>query len=305
MISKFTFPDWQERTSRFREEVLKRTTPHRKRKSMRQAHPIKDFLFTYYSYPPGRLETWHPGLDVLLELPANLGNDQQRLDKLSDKHYSQAGDTLFLDLAKLPESRLRTMHWIHSLLQATEANPPNYGCYGMHEWAMVYKGEEVRHKESLPFRLSQSEIDSFVENRPICCSHHDAFRFFTPSSIRFNRLQPQATERMENEQPACIHTNMDVYKWAYKCMPWISSDLLWRCFLNALEIRELDMRAAPYDLSNYSLEPIAVETKQGRTEYEILQRALAEQTKPLRQELTKAIETILNRAPNTHAPSKF
>ncbi len=296
--SILSFHSWQTRTSEFRSEVRQWTEPHRKRKSTRSSHPIHDFLFTYYSYPLGRLETWHPGADSLLALPTK---GEPRIDPLNEKHYSIAGPHLFLDLNKIPESRAKTMRWISQLLRATEAHTPNYNCYGMHEWAMVYEGIDVRHKESLPFRLSQTEIDAFVRSRPMCCSHHDAFRFFVPSSQAFNRLQPAGEDRIHNEQPACIHTNMDVYKWAYKCMPWISSDLLWRCFLNALEIRELDMRAAPYDLSLYNLTPIKVEQKEGRAQYEELQRKLAAQTQPLRTELITAIDSILHRLPNQHS----
>jgi hypothetical protein len=41
---------------------------------------------------------------------------------------------------------------------------------------------------------------------------------------------------------------MDLYKLAYKLSPALASDLTADCFDLARQVRELDMRAAPYDL---------------------------------------------------------
>ena len=73
---------------------------------------------------------------------------------------------------------------------------------------------------------------------------------------------------------------MDLYKWASKCMPWVGSDLLWQCFQLALKARELDMRASPYDLSEYGYEPVKIETPEGRAEYETLQRQISQSPTP-------------------------
>ena len=52
---------------------------------------------------------------------------------------------------------------------------------------------------------------------------------------------------------------MDLYKWAYKFYPWTPSDLIADAFELAVEIREIDMRASPYDLGVYGFEPITIE----------------------------------------------
>ena len=108
-----------------------------------------------------------------------------------------------------------------------------------------------------------------------------------------NRLQPDLWAREDNEQPGCIHANMDLYKWAAKSLPWVSSELLWECFLLATRAREIDMRASPYDLTDFGYEPIQVEHSEGRRLYEKLQRLLAEQARPLRGKLIRQLEQTL------------
>ncbi len=158
---------------------------------------------------------------------------------------------------------------------------------------MVYHGHEVRHEKSAGLRLPKHEVDAIVESRPLCCTHYDAFRFFSPDAQPMNRFQPDYEGRLNNEQPGCIHTNMDLYKWAYKSMPWIGSDLLWQCFEFALACREIDMRASPYDLADYGYSPIRIETPEGRREYEVAQRQLSANGEPLRQKLIKELGDLL------------
>jgi hypothetical protein len=109
-----------------------------------------------------------------------------------------------------------------------------------------------------------------------------------------NKLRPDNDNRYEYEQPGCLHTNMDLYKWCYKAMPWISSELLWQCFLLAKDVRELDMRASPYDLTEYNLSPVKIETKQGREEYEKIQRDLSVRADPIRETLIDKLDEVLN-----------
>ena len=158
---------------------------------------------------------------------------------------------------------------------------------------MVYQGGEIRHRECAPLRLPQEEIDQIVASRPICCTHFDAFRFFTPGAMPLNRITPTLHTREDFEQPGCIHANMDLYKWAYKSSPWIGSDLLRDCLFFAIEAREIDMKASPYDLSDYGYAPIRIETASGRREYEGAQHALYLKGLPLRQRLIDALAGIL------------
>jgi hypothetical protein len=85
---------------------------------------------------------------------------------------------------------------------------------------------------------------------------------------------------------------MDLYKWASKAMPWIGSDLLIDCFEQSLALRDLDMRASPYDLSAWGREPVKIETAEGRREYEAEQRALAEKSAGLRQRLIESLRFV-------------
>ena len=266
------------------------TVPCRRRKAMGKKHPVHDFLFTYYPFSLGHLEQWHPGYGIALEIPGPLPAS------LQGKHYTVSDDWVFLDETTLTEKQCQRIQWIHNLLVFTQSRSGHFACHGMHEWAMVYSGANIRHRESAPLRFSQKETDRIVESRPIACSHFDAYRFFSPAALDFNKLRPTLDTREQNEQPGCLHTNMDLYKWASKCMPWVGSDLLWKTFLLALETRELDMRASPYDLRQYGYEPIKVEIAEGRNEYEQMQRDIAKKAKPLRQDLIDRLENVLRLA---------
>ena len=99
---------------------------------------------------------------------------------------------------------------------------------------------------------------------------------------------------MINEQSGCLHTNMDLYKWTAKAMPWVGSKLLWDTFEYAMRCREIDMRASPYDCTSLGFTAIPIETEAGREAYEREQRALTEAGKPLRARLIAALEALLN-----------
>ena len=103
--------------------------------------------------------------------------------------------------------------------------------------------------------------------------------------------------RHENEQPGCVHANMDLYKWAAKSMPWIGSGLLLEAFRLANELRDLDMRASPYDLSKWGVVPVKIETPEGRREYETEQRRLAALAFSLRAKLIANLDGILRSQP--------
>ena len=98
---------------------------------------------------------------------------------------------------------------------------------------------------------------------------------------------------LQNEQRGCLHANMDLYKWAFKLAPFTPSELIADCFALARDIREIDMRASPYDLRALGFAPIPVETETGRAEYEQHQRAFAKRGQPLRERLRKLCERLL------------
>lgn len=260
----------------------------RYRRARGERHPVEDFLFDYYPYPLALIEQWHPGVGVSLRY-----DDPQNLPpQFTGKRYRSEGGLCFLDIANLTEKEIDRLLWIAGLLRATQSHPPNFACHGLHEWAMVYRAEEIRHSSLAPLRLPQDQIDALIDSRPIACTHHDAFRFFAKQARPMNRLQPTLDTRHENEQPGCVHANMDLYKWAAKSMPWIGSALLLEAFALATELRDLDMRASPYDLSQWDIVPVKIETPEGRREYEAEQRRLAGSASGLRLRLIGEIEKM-------------
>ena len=269
------------------------TGPARERRDRGIPHPITDFLFEYYPYPFAFLEQWHPGLGTGIEWSTEDAQDPE-LHHLSSRWYRYENGELVADPSLMTEKEKLRLEWICGLLEATRDRAPNFACHGLHEWAMVYGGRTVRHEKILPLRLPQHDIDSFVASRAICCSHHDAFRFFAPEAKPFNRLQPTLATREGHEQPGCLHANMDLYKWAAKAMPWCGSSLLLECFELAVRIRDLDMRASPYDLTEWDREAVCIETSEGRRAYENEQKALAAEAHPLRDRLITVIRRTIN-----------
>lgn len=283
--------EWKQRAAKHLARAEQHTLAARKRRDHGESHPVEDFLFQYYPYPFALLENWHPGCGVALEWTATTESPTPA-PPFSDRWYSHAGGALFADPGLLSTKERERLQWIGELLTATRNRAPNFACHGLHEWAMVYRGREVRHEKTTRLRLPQAEIDALVESRAICCSHHDAFRFFASEARPMNRLQPTLESRVSLEQPGCVHANMDLYKWAAKSMPWIGTELLLDCFELAVELRDLDMRASPYDLSDWGRQPVRIETAEGRRIYETEQRRLAEKAVPLRDRLIESLRTI-------------
>src|SRR5699024_1843308 len=163
----------------------------------------------------------------------------------------------------------------------------------MHEWAMVYKAEHIRHGY-LELRMEMDELAAFVESRALVCTHFDAFRFFTDPAKPQNKYELNRQKFSHMEQPGCLHTNMDLYKWTFKMYPWISSKTIRKAFELAVETRVMDMKASPYDLRERGLEPIKIETEEGRLEYVEKQRAIFEKSQPLRRQLIRAYQQMLS-----------
>jgi len=162
----------------------------------------------------------------------------------------------------------------------------------MHEWAMVYRADAVRHGQ-VPLRMTPEALAAFVESVPLVCTHYDAFRFFTPEARPLNRHQPSREAMPALEQPGCLHTNMDLYRWAYKRYPWTPGDLLADTFDLACRIRSVDMRASPYDLRAVGLDPIAIETPEGRSAYRDHQQRFADEAAPLRARLRGVYDALI------------
>ena len=284
--------EWQQRQAKHHLRVRDWIEPHRQRAARGEKHPVHDFLFSYYAFRPAWLSRWHPGPDVVL------GGDAAQAFLRWPEYREVLRDDgvrgVTIDPATLPPHRREFVIWLENLLAGMQARPAFFGCFGLHEWAMVYRQtpEEVRHN-ACPLRFSPGEIAKIVEAAPLCCSHFDAFRFFTAPARPLNKLQPTRANAVHSEQRGCLHANMDLYKWAFKLSPFTPSDLMADCFALAREIREVDMRASPYDLRSVGYEPIAIETPAGRAEYEACQRAFAIRGEPLRERLIALCQRLL------------
>ncbi len=277
--------EWTARAVAHRARLAPVVEAHLDRRSRGQPHPVIDFLFEYYSFPPHRLLQWHPGWDRTLAGPA-------ARDFLAHREYVETAAGVVADPGRLSAGRRAGLRWMVDLLAATRSRPPRLHCFGLHEWAMVYRTDDIRHRR-LPLRLAPDQLAAFVESQPLCCSHFDAYRFFTPAARPLNRLQPDRTRQSEFEQPGCLHANMDLYKWCYKLQPWVAGELLADSFLLAVELRELDMAASPYDVRGLGYEPVPVETEEGRVEYQRRQRLLAERAAGLRDRLHDHLAGLL------------
>lgn len=252
-----------------------------RRRGLGQKHPVYDFLFTYYSFSPNKLKQWVPSIDESLSV------DETSDISCYNKYWFELNDNILkLNPIRLQGQALALLAFIEELCKAIMDRTPRFGCFGLHEWAMVYRlpQEELRHT-GYRLRLPEDELARFVESQNLCCTHYDAYRFFTPEAEPLNMFKPTLQSRIQNEQAGCLHANMDIYKWSTKLWPWIGSDFIAKAFFLAVEGRELDMRASPYDLMEQGYAPICIETEEGRKEYQQLQQQYAHKSLILRREL--------------------
>ncbi|MEV4265597.1 3-methyladenine DNA glycosylase [Kribbella sp. NPDC049584] len=282
MTTTLAFAEWSSYAMDHAARVDALVAGHLERRQRRESHPVEDFLFTYYSTRPNQLRIWHPGPGVRLLDAAEYADR---------RGYVVDGGTASLDPAEITR-RADNITWIRRLLVSTLDRQPQFGCFGLHEWAMVYRTSDVRH-EKWPLRLGAKGTDQVVESHKVACSHFDAFRFFTTSARPLNVLQPTRESQPALEQGGCLHANMDLYKWAAKLMPFTPSSLLLDCFELARDIRTLDMQASPYDLAPLGYAPVRIETPEGKAEYTAAQRAFADRARPLRRQLVTLCDALL------------
>ena len=280
---------WREREAAHHARVDALLAGHLERARRGEKHPVEDFLFTYYSHRPAQLRRWHPGAGVVL-----VGADERAAWR--DHVEVDLGDGergVAVDVPGFVARRAEALAHVRALLAATAARPAQLGCFGLHEWAMVYRQapDAVRHA-AWPLRLGAAGTDAVVEAHRIRCSHFDAYRFFTPEAAPRNALRPARANAVALEQPGCLHATMDLYKFAYKLTPAVPSELVADAFELARDVRELDMRASPYDLSALGYEPVRIETPEGKAEYVAAQRGFAERGAELRTRLLGVVERV-------------
>ncbi|ANS78585.1 hypothetical protein SGUI_1189 [Serinicoccus hydrothermalis] len=273
---------WRARAGAHAEAVDALTAGRLARQVEGRTHPVDDFLWEYYAFRPAQLARWHPGPGV------GLADAHERA--AWSGYLVDGSGMAYLDVAGFVRRRGRTVAFVRDLLTATLSRPGRFGCFGLHEWAMVYRADETRH--DWPLRLGREGTDAVVEGHQVACSHFDAYRFFTPEAAPRNALRPTRESQVEHEQPGCLHAGMDVYKWCFKLAPAMPSDLTLDAFLLARDIRELDMRAAPYDLRALGYEPVRIETAEGKREYAAAQRDFTRRSNALRQKLLGALDAL-------------
>lgn len=273
-------PTWRARQDAHiaRAEALTRDHLDRRRRGI--THPVFDFLFEYYPVRPAHLRRWHPGYGLALE--GHTEHAQWR-----DYLLMSAPNATTVDLSSLWQRRGDTYVYIRDLLQRTNLNPAHFDCFGLHEWAMVYRTDHPRH--DLPLRLGAAGSDAVVDKHNIRCTHFDAFRFFTPPARALNIAVLERADQPEFDQAGCVHATMDLFKWASKLGPLVPGEVLLDAFELAVDARILDMEASPYDCRDYGLGVVAIETAAGKAEYVARQRALADRGKPLRDRLVAII----------------
>ena len=107
-------------------------------------HPVHDFLFTYYSHGPAQLRRWHPGYGVALA-------DAPEYAAL--KGYVDGAGTAWRTSTSQPATCRRVADPPPAARDGRRGRP-NFGCFGLHEWAMVYRlaEDETRHAD-WPLRL--------------------------------------------------------------------------------------------------------------------------------------------------------
>jgi hypothetical protein len=241
------------------------------------------------------LRRWHPGVGVAV--PADAPHSQWRgyhQVKQAADESQRATTTTPTGLVTADPAAVdpRVVGSIRRLLSATAERTPLTSCFGLHEWAMVYRDGDARRHIAWPLRLGAAETDDVVETHPLRCTHIDAQRFFTSAALPLIRTPASRETQHLVDQPGCVHVTMDLYKWAYRLEPLTPSDLTLACFRLARDARELDMRASPYDLAALGYDPIPIETPLGRRDYVTAQRSLTERAAPLRRRLLDVCEAV-------------
>lgn len=271
---------WRERMGAHERRAEALTRDHLDRRSRGRTHPVFDFLFEYYPVRPAQLRRWHPGVGVGL-----VGDAPHR----RWRDYTVVDGCTGVDVAGFLARRGSAVSYIRDLLGRTRLNGVQFDCFGLHEWAMVYRTDAPRH--DLALRLGAAGTDAVVDAHRIRCTHVDAYRFFTPAARPLNLRVLRREDQPALEQAGCVHATMDLYKWAAKLGPLVPGEVLLDTFELAVDARVLDMEASPYDCRDYGIGVVPIETPEGKAEYVERQRGLSGRAGVLRDRLVGLIDT--------------
>ena len=271
---------------------------------------------------PRRLARWSPTLELLLENDCVDGGIL-----LESATEEDLGSTLHLRGAYLenggivyspaiffgrsdPDRRRDAVRaatpflWYRGILQQTLNAEPILHCHGLHEWAMQYQPESAppppsaKYQAHLPLRVDRQIINETVERNGVSCTHVDALRYFAPAAAPLNHhgSKLDRIDQLRLEQPACVHAQMDLLKIALRLQPFCGSELIQHTLATALQARRLDVAASPYDASAYGVGIVPVETAEGRALYRREQIKLMKQAVPVRKEVLRAYDALLQAA---------
>ena len=285
---------WRDRQERHVRAVDQLTAEHLQRRRRGEPHPVVDFLFTYYRPSVATIRRWHPGPGVVLE-------NAHHSEMVDRRHYRRDSfrgiDGLAVAADSVVERCGARIDRARRIVEATASRAGSMACFGLHEWAMLYRAEisEVRH-EQIPLRVSPAEIEDVINRSRPRCTHFDAFRFFTGPARPLNLTPLTRDGQTQNEQPACLHAGMDLYAHVAAMEAGAPGELLLATFRASLDARKVDMRSSPYDLSSWGLDPIRVETAEGRAEFVEHQRLWIRRTQALRSRFLDAVTRLEVRA---------
>jgi hypothetical protein len=277
-----TETEWRAQNNNHINRARRYTDDHLARRKAGTTHPIFDFLFEYYPIRISHLHRWHPGIGT------GLADPNHTSPHTAWRYYHHHKGVTTADVSAFLTAHKPAITQIHTILTNTTTNPTHFDCFGLHEWAMVYRTDHPRH--NLPLRLTPTETNQVVEQHNIKCTHFDAYRFFTPEAQPLNLTVLTREDRTRREQRGCLHATMDLYKWAAKLGPLIPGDLWLDTFELAWQARILDMEASPYDCRSLGFGVVPIETPEGKHEYVRRQRLLAHAGDLLRHRIIAMIE---------------
>lgn len=281
---------WTRWERRHADVVDQLTAAHLDRRRRGEPHPVVDFLFTYYRTSVATVRRWHPGPGVLLENAHHTG-------RVDWRHYRRTTlngrSGLVVDRDSVLDRCGPRIARARAVVGATFGRTGATDCFGLHEWAMLYRtGQDEARHESVPLRVSHDQIDEVVRGSRLRCTHFDAFRFFTDDAIPLNQTRLTRDLQAHTEQPGCLHAGMDVYSWVASMEAGAPGELLVDALLAAFDAREVDMRSSPYDLSAWGLDPLPVETAEGRAAFVAFQKRWIDRTQLLRDRFLRAVDRL-------------
>ena len=145
------------------------------------SNPIYNFLISYYGFSGskgvGRLCRYSPGPDV----PFNTGELDGMNVPYTRRYLTSSSSHSELSYYDSSQMKNRSgLSWNLNLLKCTRSNTPVLNCYGLHEWAMLYRpaSDDVgsSYQGGLPLRVDLSVVEEVVDKGGLKCTHIDAIR---------------------------------------------------------------------------------------------------------------------------------